>query len=173
MRSQPKSLDAQLAALSRDIAPPRHLWRNIVNRIARQQRFVPPFALAAAAACVILAGALSWVLWQDRNSHVGEPASRVARASNFDEPSDPGYRAARARLETTFQERLAMLSPDTRAQIEASLAVIRQAHENIRQALASEPANPVLERLFESTWHDEFDLYDRVVRTTAANLTRT
>lgn len=173
MNPRPKSLDEQLAALSRDVAPPPRLWRDIVMRIARQQRIAPPLAFAALAASVILASALGWVLWQDRTAALRAPLPALASTPSFDEPLDPGYRATRARLETTFRERLALLSPDTRAQIEASLALIRQAHENIRKALAAEPSNPVLAQLFESTWHDEFELYDRVVRTTDANLTRT
>jgi hypothetical protein len=44
--------------------------------------------------------------------------------------------------------------------------VIRQAHESIRQALLADPSSPVLEELWQSTWHDEIDLYDRVVEST-------
>ena len=55
---------------------------------------------------------------------------------------------------------------------ESNLALIRRAHEDIRRALADQPANPVLEHLFESTWHDEFDLYDSVVRGTESTITR-
>jgi hypothetical protein len=72
----------------------------------------------------------------------------------------------------TFEERLAVLDPVTRAKIESSLAVIRQAHEDIRKALAADPGSPVLEELWESTWHDEFDLYDHVVQATQPTMTR-
>ncbi len=81
--------------------------------------------------------------------------------------------AARASLEVTFRERLKLLDPATRARIEASLAVIRQAHEDIRKALASDPGSPLLEQLWQSTWHDELDLYDNVVRATQTTMTRT
>ena len=91
---------------------------------------------------------------------------------SFDEPRDAGYVAARAALEQTFRERLALLDPDTRTQIEASLAVIHRAHEEIRKGLEAAPENPVLEHLLQSTWHDEFDLYDDVVRTTQPTLAR-
>jgi hypothetical protein len=85
----------------------------------------------------------------------------------------PRYVAARDSLELNFRERLKLLDPATRAQIEASLAVIRQAHEDIRKALASDPASPVLEQLWQSTWHDELDLYDHVVQATQPAMTRT
>jgi hypothetical protein len=65
------------------------------------------------------------------------------------------------------------LDPATRARIEASLAVIRSAHEDIRKALAGDPGSPVLEQLWQSTWHDELDLYDHVVRATQPTMTRT
>jgi hypothetical protein len=71
---------------------------------------------------------------------------------------------------TPFPE---LLDHATRAQIEASLAIIRKAHEDIRKALASDPASPVLEQLWQSTWHDELDLYDHVVRATQPTMTRT
>ena len=77
------------------------------------------------------------------------PAARGAtaslRAAAFDEPRNPGYVAARDELEVSFRERLALLDPATRAKIEASLAVIRRAHEDIRKALASDPASPVVD----------------------------
>jgi hypothetical protein len=170
MNPQRKSLDEQLAELSRDVTPPRNLWHDILFGIARKERYAGPLAWAAAAAGLIVASALTFVLWQQRTMPDRSPPLLAARAITLDEPSDPSYRATRARLETAFRERLTTLSPETRLQIEASLAVIRQAHENIRKALAAEPGNPVLEQLFESTWHDEFDLYDRVLQTTQPNL---
>jgi len=97
----------------------------------------------------------------------------AARAVSFDEPADAKYVATRAMLENTFRERLAGLDPTTRQQIETSLAVIRHAHEDIAKALAAAPSNPLLEQLLESTWHDEIDLYDRVVRSTQPTLART
>ena len=85
---------------------------------------------------------------------------------NFGEPNDPRYLAARAELERTFNQRLGELDPATRAKIEADLASIRKARDDIRKALAAQPDSPVLEQLLASALHDEFDLYDAVVRTT-------
>jgi hypothetical protein len=96
----------------------------------------------------------------------------VATSPSFEEPRDPKYVLARDSMEKTFRERLALLEPATRAKIEASLAVIQKAHEDIRKALAADPQSPVLERLWVSTWHDEFDLYDRVVEATQPSMTR-
>jgi hypothetical protein len=93
-------------------------------------------------------------------------------AMTSDEPHDPGFLAARAALQETFSQRLAMLDPTTRAKIEANLEVIHRARTDIRKALAANPGSPVLEQLLESSWHDEFDLYDDVIRTTQPTLAR-
>ena len=167
------SLDEQLANLARNVPPVRNLWPGIASRLERRARRGRPLALAAAAAVVgaCLASMLTWALLHGRAQ---APATLAAApAPSFEESRDPHYLAARDSLEQTFQERVALLDPRTREQIQSSLAVIRKAHEDIRKALAADPASPVLEQLWESTWHDEFDLYDRVVRSTQPTMTRT
>jgi hypothetical protein len=179
------SLDQQLAGLSRDVAPPEALWQGIDAALTRHRtsRQVA-YGLCAAAACALLGSALTWFVLRTPGASIatrgttpgGAPGIAVTAAADpqaFGEPADPAYRAARLQLETTFRERLALLPPQTRAEIEANLAAIRQAHENIRKALAAAPTNPVLAQLFESTWRAEFDLYDRVVQTTQPDLART
>ncbi|HME37614.1 MAG TPA: hypothetical protein VKG63_01530 [Steroidobacteraceae bacterium] len=169
----PQSLDEQLASLARDIPPPRNLWPGISRSLREHPRRVRPLALAAAAGIVgaCVASALTWAVLHGRPE--SPAAQSAARAPTFDEPRNPRYMAARDDLELNFRERLALLDPATRARIEASLAVIRRAHEDIRKALASDPASPVLEQLWDSTWHDELDLYDHVVRATQPTMTRT
>jgi hypothetical protein len=132
------------------------------------------YAAAAGLAGACLASALTWAVLHDRAAAPAAPAAPVAaQAAVFEEPRNPGYVAARAELEVSFRERVALLDPSTRAKIEASLAVIRRAHEDIRKALASDPASPVLEQLWQSTSRDELDLYDHVVRATQPTMTRT
>ena len=168
-----KSLDERLANLPRDVAPPRNLWPAIAGRLLRGRGRARPLLFAAAAgltgAC--LATALTWGVLHGRMAPPTAPI--VAHVSSFDEPRNPSYVAARDSLELSFRERLRLLDPATRARIEASLAVIRQAHEDIRKALASDPESPVLEQLWQSTWHDEIDLYDNVVQATQNTMTRT
>jgi hypothetical protein len=180
-----ESLDDRLRNLPRDIPPARNLWPGIRARLQDRPRRARPMLMAAAAgfagACV--ASALTWAVLHGRpaspptqltaRAAAGAAPGAAARAPAFDEPRNPSYVAARDDLELNFRERLALLDPATRAQIEASLAIIRRAHEDIRNALANDPASPVLEQLLQSTWHDEFDLYDRVVRATQPTMTRT
>jgi hypothetical protein len=174
------SLDERLAALPRDIRPPRDLWTGIARSIdrgaVRSPRRARPMAFAAAAAVTgaCLASALTWAVLHGRPAPAPAAIPVVAaRAPSFDDVQTPRYIAARDSLEHTFRERLALLDPATRAQIESSLAVIHKAHEDIRKALATAPTSPVLEQLWESTWHDEVDLYDHVVRATQPTMTRT
>jgi hypothetical protein len=168
-----KSLDEQLESLARDIPPPRNLWPGIAGQLRGSSRRSRPMAFAAAAAVAgaCLASALTWAVLHGRQA-MPAPQLTAARAPTFEEPRNPRYVAARDSLELNFQDRLKLLDPATRAQIEASLAVIRQAHEDIRKALASDPASPVLEQLWQSTWHDEFDLYEHVVQATQPAMTR-
>ena len=123
-------------------------------------------ALAAAG----LASFFTWAVLQSPS--VPRVIQTVAATTSFDEPKDPKYVLARDTVEKTFRDRLALLEPATRAKIESSLAVIQKAHEDIRKALAADPQSPVLEQLWQSTWHDEFDLYDRVVQATQPTMTR-
>ena len=186
-----KSLDDLLADLPRDIPPPPYLWPGIARRLPPHRRGSNPvlFAAAAGVASTCLAGALLWAVLHGRP---GVPATQpmqatlpatgpvsatgpavAARAPSLDEPRDASYVAARDSLEVSFRQQIAHLDPATRAKIEADLAIIRKAHEDIRKALASDPSSPVLEQLWQSTWHDEIDLYEHVVQATQPTMTRT
>ncbi|MGD0502480.1 MAG: hypothetical protein ABSD02_07045 [Steroidobacteraceae bacterium] len=189
------TLDEELAKLSPEIEPPRDLWPGVVRGIVRTPRSaprlsaVPWMAYAASAAGLCLAAALAWVMVQGHppltasapGTSSGPPstanqavqlsptagtASSGGVGESLGEPSDPHYLAARAELEQTFNQRLAQLDPATRAKIEADLASIRKARDDIRKALEAQPDSPVLEQLLASALHDELDLYDDVVRTT-------
>jgi hypothetical protein len=168
----PDSLDARLGKLPRDIVPSRYLWPSIEREIERQPLRTPQMVMAAAAAvaALMIAGAVVWAVLHART--VTPTAEAPSIAMNLDEPNDAHYLAARADLVDTFRERLAMLDPATRAKIEANLAVIHKARDDIRKSLAEDPDSPVLEQLLESAWHDEFDLYDDVIRTTQPTLAR-
>jgi hypothetical protein len=169
---QQESLDRMIGNLPKDIVPPGNLWPGIAARLPGRTRRAPPMALAAAIAMAAagLASFFTWAVLESRS--VPRVIQTVAATSSFEEPRDPKYVLAREAVEKTFRERLGLLEPATRTKIEASLAVIQKAHEDIRKALAADPQSPVLEQLWESTWHDEFDLYDRVVQATQPPMTR-
>jgi len=167
-----ETLDRLIAALPREVVPSRNLWPEIALRLSQARRRTHPMALAAviALAAAGLASLFTWAVLEGRS--VPRVIQTVAASNSFEEPRDAKYVLARNMMQQTFRERLALLEPSTRAQIEASLAVIVKAHEDIRKALAADPESPVLEQLWESTWHDEFDLYEGVVKATQPNMMR-
>jgi hypothetical protein len=170
---QQDRLDRLIANMAKDVVPPGNLWPGVAARLAGKPRRTAPVALAAVVA-MAAAGLASFFTWAVIESRSVPPViNAVAAAPTFDEPRDPKYILARDSVEKTFRERLALLEPATRTQIEASLTVIQRAHEDIRKALAADPQSAVLQQLWESTWHDEFDLYDRVVQATQPTMTRT
>jgi len=167
MKNDPESsLDQLLVDLPRELVPPRSLWPAIASRIQPAPRRARPVLMAAclATAAACLAAVFTWAVMRRAADPGG--LQMVAGVRAFAEPGDPRYVKARDSLQHSFRERLALLDPATRAKIETSLAVIRQAHESIRQALLADPSSPVLEELWQSTWDDEIDLYDRVVDAT-------
>jgi hypothetical protein len=169
---QEDRLDRLIANIPRDVVPPGNLWPSVAARLTMSPRRSAPMALAAVVA-MAAAGLASFFTWAVIESRSVPPViNAVATAPTFDEPRDPKYILARDSVEKTFRERLALLEPATRSQIEASLTVIQKAHEDIRKALAADPQSAVLQQLWESTWHDEFDLYDRVVQATQPTMTR-
>jgi hypothetical protein len=172
MTDRQDSLDRLIANLPREVMPPGNLWPRVAARLSSRPRHAPPMALAAAIALAAagLASLFTWAVLQGPSGP--RVIQTVAATTSFDEPRDPKYVLARDSVEKTFRDRLALLEPATRAKIEASLAVIQKAHEDIRKALAADPQSPVLEQLWQSTWHDEFDLYDRVVQATQPTMTR-
>jgi hypothetical protein len=172
MQEQKDTLDDLLGGLPRDVAPSRELWSGIARGLERRPHRFVPFALAASVCTVCAAAALVFAVMHGRTVVPVATLSVAAQVPSFDEPRDPAYRAARMELEKTFNERLAMMDATTRGKIEASLTVIRQAHEEMRKALATQPSDPVLEQLLESTWNDEFELYDDVVRNTQPAIVR-
>jgi hypothetical protein len=166
-------LDRLLQDLPREAAPQRDLWPGIAAGIGNQSRRSRSWFRAAvsAAAAACLATLFTWAVLQ--HNSVPRVIQSAAVQSVFDEPRDPRFVLARNELEKTYTERLALLKPETRAKIESSLAVIRSAHEDIRQALIAEPQSVALEQMLQSTWHDEFDLYESVVQATQPTLSRT
>jgi hypothetical protein len=171
MNEHKPSLDELLARMPRDVAPSRDLWSGIARDLERGPRRLSALAMAASVVAICVTAAMALAVFRGAAPPQAMPAV-AGRLPSLEEPSDPAYRAARAELQKSFNERLAILDPKTRAKIEASLVVIQQAHEETRRALLAEPANPVLEGLLESTWQDEFDLYDDVVRNTQPALLR-
>jgi hypothetical protein len=169
-------LDALLVQLPRSLPPSRDLWPGIAAEIAPRhvvRRW--PAAIAASLAVACVGGYMAWRITPPA------PVADASRAGHADPAMrdvvdrDAEYRATRAALVVTYEERLKMLSPVTRARIAADLATIQRARQDLREALSADPGSRVLLRLYESTTQQEFDLYTTVGRNTepAASRTRT
>ena len=181
------TLDARLAALPREAEPSRDLWPGILTEISAQPRRLGalrsrwPFALAAGILVACAAGYVGWLGGRSQPAEftAGGPLtanrSESQRLVGFASPSGSGYVATRASLERSYAESLKLLAPPTRARIERDLGTIRDANADIQQALAADPQSPVLNRLLESIWQQEFNLYATVARISdpAAQRTRT
>jgi hypothetical protein len=179
-----ESLDAALASLPRAVRPARELWPEIAREIGNSERPAArgawpqwPMALAASVLLASLVGALCWSVARERTT--AEQLARRAPAAgaagvpvNFQLPQDANYVAARAALERTFNERLDLLAPATRARVRADLDTIRKANADISAALAQDPASPLLWQLLRNTWQQEISLYTSVAQTTQSMLTR-
>jgi len=187
------ALDAALARLALEQAPPRDLWPAIQRELAHAPvRATPggPFALAASVAALALLGALAWNVRGpsgDATDAARSGAGQLAQSpglvpaaggavlpasASYGPPDNAAYEAARAKLERTFEERLDLLAPATQARVRADLATIRAANADLRAALAKDPASPLLLQLLASTWRQEIELYASVARTTSPLIQR-
>ena len=139
----PQSLDESSRSCRATSFRRQKLWPRIVREIIRPPGGSRPVAFAAAAsvAAACLATALTWAVLHGRPASIQRGRRPASVAASFDEPRDAAYVAARAVIQQTFHERLALLDPGHASQIESSLAVIRQAREDIRRDLAA-PRKP-------------------------------
>jgi hypothetical protein len=183
-----ESVDEALARLPRDLNPARDLWPAIAQatnpRAARERSTRGltrgprwPMALAASLALLGLVAALSWSLLRPRATGAlvaqdGATPTLAQTMVSFEPPRGAAFVSARAALENTYKERLALLAPSTRAHVQADLETIRRANADIRDALTRDPASPLLQQLLRSTWQQEIDLYTDLSQTTELMLTR-
>jgi hypothetical protein len=186
------SVDEALASLPRSVPPARDLWPGIARELSEQRgdaviEFKPrrsarftthwPLALAASLAVVGLVGALCWSVLHERPAaelvaRTAPPPATARTLVNFEPMHNADYVTARANLERVFNERLKLLAPATQARIQADLETIRKANDDIRAALAKDPASPLLLKLLQSTGQQEIDLYTSVAQTTEPMLAR-
>ena len=76
----------------------------------------------------------------------------------------PVLEKAAAALLARLQERKGSLSPENLKAVEANLAVIDGALNEVRAALEEDPANPGLVRMLASTHQKKIDVLQRVAR---------
>jgi hypothetical protein len=172
------TLADKTAALPKAIAPPEDLWSDIRAEIA-PRRVVRRVLVAgwnvrllAAAGVLIALGSSALTVAMMRRSHdvpapitaaagaraplrapVLLPASLASEESGFTRSVDV--------LQRTLDERRDSLAPSTVATVERSLRVADSAIAEARDALAHDPANRALAKLFASNYERKIDLLRR------------
>jgi hypothetical protein len=179
-KSQPKrSLDELLASVPRDVPPERDLWQGIQAEISKTPIVTDSapvvhfassrwFQIAAGLLLVLATSFTTFVItrhsmeqdaaMQVANQPVPTPALNAMPASFGPEMLGAEYLQARSELNQRFQERLKTLPPTTRAKLEANLADLRKAANEISQTLADNPSDPLLQDLLMSTYQRELQL---------------
>lgn len=154
-----------LSELPGDVAPARDLWPGIEAAIGRDQagafrRWQPVFAAAAALALLAVG------IWLGRASvapapqlAAQSPASGLAAVQPDVVPAawspDGRYSRTREQLMREASARMASLSPETKAKVEASLEAVQKARLDIEQALGHDPGNALLQEMLVNTYQDE------------------
>ena len=186
------SIDEALASLPCAVQPAHDLWPRIAAQLGQQadapagpesRNSLPaarsqwPLALAASLAVMGLALALCWSVLRERAAtellaRSSAPPVTARTLVNFEPTHNADYVAARAELARVFNERLQLLAPATRTRVQADLETIRKAQEDIRAALAKDPASPLLLKLLQNTAQQEIQLYTSVNESTDPILMR-
>jgi hypothetical protein len=162
-----------------DELPERDLWPGIAGRLglpagpvevvplaprraARRFAFTLPQLAAAAIAFLLLGAGGVWVARDGAPTSVAErPAAGAAgtptaRVADF--PGEAGYAEAVGELERILEENRDRLDPATVQAVEQNLAIIDQAIEDTRRALAGDPADPYLNRHLAATLQRKVDV---------------
>lgn len=170
------SLRVNAAALPREIAPPTDLWNDIRGRLrprssletTRMPAWRSRHLLAAGLVIAVASSAVTFAVTRKAVPGPGtttadvSPAVQTPRALPAQLASDE-HRYARSAelLQRTLESRRDSLAPSTVAVIERSLRVADSAIAEARDALARDPSNRALVRLFASNYERKIDLLRR------------
>lgn len=156
-------LDALLGAIPRTVEPDRDLWPGIEAQVAPRRGRFPRWAgqIAAAVALVAISSLVTAVVVRHATQPVAgmtamDAPVRFASASFGPGHSlDAEYVAARRQLALQLEQRIASLPPAARDKLEWNLAEMHRAAQEINEALARQPGDPLLEELLMNTYQDE------------------
>lgn len=165
-------LMATAAALPTDVRPERDLWPDIEQAISRplaEKRSAWNTVWAQAAAVILLVGGSSGLTYLTMKS--GEdmtvPAVAAPTPLSFEPVAasfgsqytlGPDYVDARRVLTGNLDEELDRLAPEAREEVVKNMQTIRDAIDDINQALADDPDNVLLQRMLLNTYRDELSL---------------
>lgn len=173
-----RRLDDVLQSMRGEIEPGRDLWPGIESRLEHRplRPRWPAWAWQAAAAVALVAVSslvTAAFVRQWSVPVVQAPAARprVVPASYASGPAlNADYEAARRQLAADLEQRLATLPPSARQKLEANLAEMRRAAEEINAALARQPGDALLEELLMNTYQDELGVLASVKQLTGTGV---
>lgn len=173
-------LDAALGSLPREVAPFEDLWPRIERQLepaVARRRNATWWQLAAAVVLVVSSSLLTSVWLHRQAPAVAQQPSPapvvmpVSAAATFagDPRLDAGYLEARRQLAKALEARIDGLPESARLKLEANLAEMRRAAEEINAALARQPDDPLLQELLLNTYQDELAVMASVNQLTTQN----
>jgi hypothetical protein len=169
-----RDIDVALALLPREIEPAGDLWPGIESGLgARPHRRAWAWQIAAALALVTLSSVITAGLVRGPSVPVVTVAGPVDAAAVVPAAFGParvldhGYENARRQLAADLEQRLAGMPRSAREKLEANLAEMRRAAEEINVALARQPGDPLLEELLLNTYQDELGVLASVNQLTS------
>lgn len=172
-------VEAALQSLARDVEPGRDLWPDIEARLEPRApaRSTWGWQVAAAIALVAVSSLVTANLMSHRSPPVARvPATAPAAAAQVTPAAfgpahalNAEYDAARRQLAGQLQQKLASMPPSARLKLEANLAEMRRAAEEINAALERQPGDALLEELLLNTYQDELGVLASVTQLTGTS----
>jgi hypothetical protein len=168
-------LITRASQLEKEIQPGRDLWPAIAEAIAKPTaQALSPWNryFAQAAAVLLLVGGSSGITYlavHDDNQaslqNVPVPVltfEPVSASFGSQHALGPDFYDARNFLESRLEDELQRMAPEARAEVEASMNIIRTAIADINRALANEPDNTLLQKLLLSSYQEELSVMRKV-----------
>ncbi len=172
-------LSKAASGLATEISPERDLWPGIEEAInkPKRSRWIPMLSQAAAVVLIVgVSSLLTYVAVTYDSPVVSQagPANLVFERTAFggEYTFASVYGRAGGDVEARFDRELAKMSPEARESVEVSLAVMRQAIDDIRRALEKDPNNAFLQKLLVEAYGNELALKNRVGRMTQRVMAR-
>ena len=176
---------ARAAELPKSVDPPAEAWSNIRAAIERDREAIArndtgsasrfrrrPYALAAAAALLVVLSSAGTAVYMNARSGPGIPIAGNP-ANGATPPSlaaftveENNYLRNVAVLQDLLDQQESLLAPETVAQLKASLRTIDEAILEARTALARDPANRMLIEMLSGTYRQKMDLMRRTAEMT-------
>ncbi len=153
--------------LATEMSPERDLWPGIRDAIERprERRWTPMFAQAAAVVVLVAASSgITWYLVNDEQPIVSYQPQLLVEPATFGSRYSlgPDFQDAHGIVAAELNAELERLSPEQKADIETSLAVMRAAIDNINAELEKDPGNIYLQEMLLKSYRDELALMRRV-----------